>query len=113
MSSKADVENAWVAFGMSSIVLAVIGAILFFLPILGAPISGIALGFGIAGLIASPFTKGASLRWSLGGIAASMLALGLNILIICAPSGYEPDRKVPTMWHAVPDKPFVAPPATY
>jgi hypothetical protein len=106
-------ESPWIAFGMSSMVLAYIGTLLFFLPILGVPISGIGLGLGIVGLIVAPFTPGPSLRWSLGGIAASVLALGLNLFIIYAPAGYQPDRKVPTLWHSVPDRPYIPPPATY
>ena len=39
----------------------------------GHPISLLALRFAIVGLIAALFTTGASLRWSLGGIAASCL----------------------------------------
>jgi len=111
MSPRTDAENPWIAFGMSSLVLAFIGTLFFFLPILGTPISGIALGFGIIGLIVSPWTPGPSLRWSLAGIVASLLALSVNLLIIYAPEGYQPDRKVPTPWRAVPDRPFVPPPA--
>lgn len=113
MTARTESENAWLAFGMTSVVLAFIGTLLFFLPILGTPISGIALGFGIVGLILSPYTPGPSLRWSLAGIAASLLALSVNLMIIYAPEGYQPDRKVPTIWHTVPDRPYVPPPATY
>jgi hypothetical protein len=113
MNPTEDSESPWIAFGMTSLVLSFIGAILFFLPILGTPISGIALGLGIVGLILAPFTAGPTLRWSLGGIAASTLALSLNLLIIYAPAGYQPERKVPTPWQHVPDRPYVPPPATY
>ncbi len=113
MSPRTDSESPWLAFGMTSLVLAFIGTLLFFLPILGTPISGIALGFGIVGLILAPYTPGPSLRWSLAGIGASLLALGVNLFIIFAPEGYQPDRKVPTIWHTIPDRPSVPPPATY
>src|SRR5262249_11034297 len=112
MSQRTDSESAWLGFGMTSLVLAYVAMILFFLPILGIPIGAIALVFGIVGLILSPYTSGPSVRWSVLGIGMSLLALGLNLLINFAPQGYLPNRRdVPTIWQPVPDRPYVPPPA--
>jgi len=112
MRILSDPESPWLALGMTSLVLAFIGLLLFFLPILGIPISLLALGFGILGLIVAFFVPGPSLRWSLGGIAASCLALSVNLAIAWAPSGYLPERRMPTPWQPVPDRPYVPPPAS-
>jgi hypothetical protein len=100
-----------IGLGMSSVVLGVIGMMLFFLPILGVPLSAVALCFGIAGAVTALFTPGSNLRWSVAGVAVSCLALGINLAILYAPEGYLPGRKVPQMWQLPPDRPFVPPPA--
>ncbi len=110
MTRTQDPENVWLGLGMSSLVLAFVALLVFFMPILGIQISVLALAFGILGLIVSPWTTGPSLRWSLGGIAASCLALGVNLAIAYAPQGYLPDRDVPAPWRTVPDRPYVPPP---
>jgi hypothetical protein len=104
-------ESPLLGLGMSSLVLGMIGLLLFFLPILGIPISVCGLFFGLVGLGAVFFPTGTSLRWSLAGVAASALALAINIAIVYAPAGYLPGRKVPQMWQTVPDRPYVPPPA--
>jgi hypothetical protein len=106
-----DLESPWLGLGMSSLVLAFIALLLFFLPILGIPISVLALGLGILGFFVALFSPGASLRWSLGGIAASFLAPSVNLAINFAPAGYQPDPGVPPPWRAPPDRPFVPPPS--
>jgi hypothetical protein len=109
MTALLDPESPLVGLGMTSLVLAFIALLVFFMPILGIPISLCALCFGVVGFIVALFAPRASLRWSLGGIAASCLALGVNLAIAYAPSSYLPDRKVPTPWQAVPDRPYVPP----
>jgi hypothetical protein len=100
-----------VALGMTSLVLGVIGQLLFFLPILGLPISACGLLLGILATLAALAGRGPTLRWSLGGVAVSALALAINLAILYAPAGYLPDRKVPKLWNPVPGIPYVAPPA--
>jgi hypothetical protein len=104
-------QSPWQGLGMTSLVLGFIGLSLFFLPVLGIPISLCALGFGVAGLVVAFFTATASLRSSIGGIGLSCLALAVNVAIANAPAGYLPRPDVPKPWQAVPDRPFVAPPA--
>jgi hypothetical protein len=100
------------ALGMTSLVLGVIALLLCFLPILGIPLSAFGLLFGLLGFLVALFARGTSLRWSLGGLAASTLALLVNLAIAYAPQGYLPGRNVPKPWQPVPDRPYVPPPAS-
>lgn len=95
--------------GITSFVLGMIGFTLFFLPILGAPISAIGLVFGIIGCFAEATVRG-SLRWAVAGVFLSALALGTNVAIAYSPEGYEhpPAGQTPAL---VPDRPYVPPPA--
>jgi hypothetical protein len=100
---------------MSSLVIGTIGLMLFFLPVLGIPISAFGLLFGLLGLLAALFGSrvggAARLRWTLAGIAVSCLGLAVNIAIAYAPAGYLPSRDVPQLWQTAPDRPSVPPPA--
>jgi len=96
---------------MASIVLGMIGALLFFLPVLGIPISAFGLLCGLAGCIGARAGVGPRLRWSLGGTAFSALVLAINFALYYAPFGYLPPREVPTPWNPPPDRPWVSPPS--
>jgi hypothetical protein len=98
-------------FGMTSVVLGTIGMFLFFLPILGMPLSVLGLLFGIAGFFVALPQWGVSMRWSLGGVAMSALALAINVVIAMAPEGYLPAHKSGELWRQDYDSPYVAPPA--
>lgn len=101
---------ALISWGMLSFVLGVIALMLFFLPILGIPISAIGLLCGIIGVVVDATTK-TSLRWSLLGCAITSLAVAINLAIAYVPGGYlSPPRVVPS-WQTVPDRPYVPPPA--
>jgi hypothetical protein len=105
-------HRPFTGLGMSSLVLGTIALILFFLPILGIPISVLGLAFGLAGFWIGLFRPKVSLRWSLGGIGMSVLALLVNIGIVFAPAGYIPTgQRHPPPWRAPPDRPYVPPPA--
>ena len=95
MTSLPTADRPPFGLGMSSLVLGTIGLMLFFLPVLGIPISAFGLLFGILGVAASFFTGGVQLRWSLAGLATSAAALAVNIAIAYAPAGYLPGRDVP------------------
>lgn len=97
--------------GMLSMVLGPIGLLLFFMPILGLPISAFGLAFGGFGIAARLSTGGLRLRWSLLGSALSALALSVNLAIIYAPGGYMAAPAVPPPWQPVPDRPYIPPPA--
>jgi hypothetical protein len=112
MHSAPHAHSPLVGLGMSSLVLGVIALLLFFLPILGIPISLCGLIFGLAGLVGALFVGGASLRWSVGGIFFSGLALAINLAIAYAPAGYLADRPRSEPWQPVPDRPYVPPPAS-
>ncbi len=87
-----DPYNPRPALGMTSMVLGLIGMALFFLPVLGIPLSLFGVGFGIIGGVWAWFVPGPSLRFSLAGIALSSLALGANLAIAAAPADYRPSR---------------------
>ena len=69
------------AFGVTSFVLGMIGFMLFFLPILGAPISVVGLACGIIGCVVAGATFRGSLRWSVAGVVLCLLALSINCAI--------------------------------
>jgi hypothetical protein len=96
---------------MLSMVLGAIGLLLFFLPILGLPISAFGMVFGGIGIAARLFTGGLRLRWSFLGCAISALALAINLAIIYAPGEYMAAPEVPPPWQPVPDRPYVPAPA--
>src|SRR5438477_10395417 len=88
ISRLAQVHRPLVGWGMASLVLGTIGLILFVFPILGVPISAFGLLLGIVGVVYGWFRSGVEVRWSLGGMAVSALALAVNIAILYAPSEY-------------------------
>lgn len=87
MNRFPETENRTLGLGMTSLVLGTIGLLLFFLPILGIPISAFGLLFGLIGLGATLFGGGAMLRWSVAGMGLSFLALAINIAIAYTPAG--------------------------
>jgi len=97
------------ALGLLSMVLGTISLLLFFLPILGLPISAFSLLFGIMGLLVTFGQGGLPLRRSLQGCALSTLALTFNLSITYAPSGYLTDPIVQPPWQPVPNRPYVSP----
>ena len=109
MLSLPEVRSPLVALGMTSFVLGVIGLMLFFMPVLGIPISVLGLCFGIVGLLEVFVAIQSSLRWSLYGTGFCALALAVNIAIAYAPSGYMPGRAPPAPWEPPPGRPYVPP----
>jgi Na+/H+ antiporter NhaD/arsenite permease-like protein len=110
VTSPPPVETPPMAFGVSSFVLGMIGFMLFFLPILGVPISLVGLLAGVIGCFVAGATSRGSLRWSVAGVVLSCLALGINVGIAYAPRGYpQPPTRLPNQ--TVPDRPYVSPPA--
>ena len=63
--------------GLTAVILGSVGALLFFLPVLGIPLGAAGLAFGIAGLLMAILGRWTSLRWSVAGIVVSALALGV------------------------------------
>src|SRR5205807_1370020 len=96
-------QVAPMALGMVSLVLGTIALLLFFMPILGIPISAIGLLCGIGGIIGRFIRVELSLRWSLAGGVVCSLALGVNLAIAYAPRGYLPPPRVAPSWQTVPD----------
>jgi hypothetical protein len=99
------------ALGMTSLVLGVIAMVLAPLPVLGIPLSVCGIVSGVIGFIAAFTVPGTYFRWAVGGLAASVLALGINLALAYAPEGYLPDKNSPTPWQPVPDRPAAPPPA--
>ena len=100
-----------VGMGLTSVILGSVGALLFFLPVLGIPLGAVGLVFGIVGLLMAILGGWTSLRWSVVGIVVSGLALGIGIAISLAPAGFLPNPKGPPVEQSVPDQPYVPPPA--
>ncbi|HZZ77451.1 MAG TPA: hypothetical protein VFE62_02970 [Gemmataceae bacterium] len=110
MSTLSHVRMPPPGLGMAALVLGAIGLLLFFLPILGIPLSVAGIALGVAALLASTVWQ-MNLRWAIAGLATSCLALTINLAIWYAPGGYLRDPSVPRMWQAVPDRPYAPPPA--
>jgi hypothetical protein len=99
------------ALGMTSFVLAVIALLLAFLPILGIPLSVCGVVIGAAAFITALFIGGSNLRWGLAGLAASGLALAVNLAIAFAPGSEVPSLTRPEPWQPTTDNAYVAPPS--
>ena|SRR5579864_2332316 len=97
--------------GMASMVVGTIGLLLFFMPILGIPISAFGLLFGLLGIAVALVWAGQRVRWIALGCVVSAMALAINLLIADAPVGYLAAPTVPPLWQRAPDRPYVAPPA--
>ena len=111
MSQLPSTHNPPAALGMLSLALGTVGLVLFFLPILGWPISAFGLFFGLLGIAVSFSAGGVPLRLSPMGSALSALALSINLAIASAPGGYLPEPYGRPLWQDVPDRPYVPPPA--
>ncbi len=112
MSTLPTTHTPPISLGMLSQVLGAIGLLLFFLPVLGLPISAFGLLFGLIGVAAGLSPGGLRLRWSVVGCMVSTLALAINAAIAYAPRGYLAAPTVPPAWQPVPDRPAISPPAS-
>ncbi len=100
-----------IELGMTSLVLGFTGLLLFFLPILGLPLSAAGGLFAIIGTGIALAGGPMSLRWSVFGILLCAIAIGVNVLMTYPEAGKLPERAVPQSWQQVPDRPWVSPPA--
>lgn len=99
------------AAGLISLVFGSIALVLFFLPILGVPLAAAGLAIGLGGVIAAICGVHTSLRWSVAGLGACLIALTLDALVAYAPLLLVPGTPVAPMWHSLPSQTYVAPPA--
>jgi hypothetical protein len=113
MSTFSHVRMPAPAFGMTSLVLGVIALLLFFLPILGIPLSIAGIVLGVLALIGAMVRVQMNLRWAIAGLATSCLALAINVAIWHAPNSELHDPSMPRMWQSVPDRPYAPPPAKH
>jgi hypothetical protein len=75
-----------VGLGLSSLTLGTVGLVLFFMPILGLPISALGLAIGLAGVGNALLGGPVGLRMAYGGTWLSLLAVGVNAAIMIAPN---------------------------
>ncbi|HEX5270087.1 MAG TPA: hypothetical protein VFW33_06365 [Gemmataceae bacterium] len=111
MSTLPRPEAPPLAPGMLALVLGTVGLMLFFLPILGVPLSAFALLVGLIATGLAAFRAGGSLRYALLGSAMAALALGVNLAVLYAPGSELPHPGVPPPWQPVPDRPYAPPPS--
>ena len=95
MENQTTTQQMASNLGMASLVIGIIGLFLFVMPILGTPLSVFGLGFGILGSVVGFFAKGVAIRWGLGGMGISILALAVNLGIANAPGANAPGANVP------------------
>lgn len=111
MRKSSYLQNPPLILGLISVVLGTVGLLMFFMPILGIPLSEAALLLSLVGLAFAPLGTWPGIRWSIRGIALSALALAVGLAIAQAPSGSLPSRWIPLDTQRVPDRPYIPPPA--
>ncbi|MEN6452036.1 MAG: hypothetical protein ABFC96_16220 [Thermoguttaceae bacterium] len=110
MSDPTTTHDPPLGLGLTAVVLGSVGLLLFFMPVLGVPLGGLGVLFGLAGLVSTVRVGRATLRWSIAGTVVSALALAIGLAIAQAPSGYGPSRPIPLDEQPVPQRPFIPPP---
>lgn len=100
-----------IGLGLAALVLGTIGLLLFFLPILGIPLGLCGTLVGIAGVIAAGMHRPAELRWAIGGLVVSLIALFAGWVLYHAPLGEEPRDAAPREWQVPAERPYIPPPA--
>ena len=110
MTTHSRSSDLPVGAGLTSVILGSVGALLFFLPVLGVPLGAVGLIFGIVGLVAA-LLGGCGIRWPVEGIVISVLALGIGLVIGLSPKGFLPSPKEPYAQQSAGEHPYVPPPA--
>ncbi len=111
MNKSSPTSGPPLGAAVASVVLGAVGVLLFFLPILSIPLSGIGVVFGLVGIVWTLRGDARSLRWAIAGLVVSAAALGAGITIAKAAAGR---LQTPTgsldvdRMHA---QPYVPPPA--
>ena len=111
MATISPASDPPLGMGLTAAILGSVGALLFFMPVLGIPLAAVGLVFGVVGLLMAILGGRTSLRWSAAGIVVSGLALGIGLAIAVAPAGVLPNPKGPPVEQSVPERPYVPPPA--
>ena len=99
------------SFSMTSLVLGFLSTLVFFMPVLGIPIALSGVVCGVVGICFAWRSREYSMRWGLGGLGLSLLALGMLLALYYAPEGYLMRVRMPHRWQPPADRPYVAPPA--
>jgi hypothetical protein len=97
--------------GLASTVLGSVGMLLFFLPILGAPLSAVGLLVGMIGACLACYGREVNLRLSVAGLLLCTVALATNLAMAFGPIDLVPSYSVAPMWQPVPNRPYVPPPS--
>jgi hypothetical protein len=119
--SSASRQLPPVGLGLASVALGAIGLMLFVMPILAIPISGSGLLIGLCGVLAASVggrgdrrrVEGGRVdgRLALAGAAVCSMALGMDLAISYAPSGYLHFPMAPPRSAPADNRPFIPPPA--
>lgn len=113
MNLPSEPRTPMMAFSMTSLVLGFLSTLVFFMPVLGVPIALAGIISGVIGLGFSLYSREYSLRWALGGLALSLLALSVNLALYYAPEGYLLRYRSARRWQPPANKAYVSPPATW
>jgi len=111
MSKPSSMDTIASDLGATAVVLGIVGAVLFILPILAVPLAAIGLLFGLVALGLALFRNRRALGWSAVGVAVSALALAIGLGVAHAPADFLPSRRAPLDTSPVVRPLYVPPPA--
>jgi hypothetical protein len=111
MTTSSPSSDPPAGLGLISVILGSVGGVLFFLPVLGIPLSIAGLLLGLMGFLLALLARWSSLRWSVVGIVVSAVALGIGIAIGQAPASFPPSPKGPSFEQNETGPIYVPPPA--
>jgi hypothetical protein len=97
--------------GMGSLVLGAVGLMLFFMPVLGLPVSAAGFVIGLVGWCVATFLGKGSLRWSVAGVALCLASGGASLAIGRAPVDYMFQRPPVELARPTIPRLYVPPPA--
>lgn len=111
MVNRSQLHILGVGVGVASLVLSAVALLLFILPVLSIPIAIAGLFFGLIGVVISLFGCWSGFRWSLAGIALSLLTLALGIAIYQTANGYLSNISPAPTERRISSRPYIPPPA--
>ena len=109
MAANTEYRFSTYFLGVASLALSTVGLLLFFMPVLGVPLSSIGLLFAITASWRRSSTAARGPPLGGDGIALGLAALGVNLIIVCSP--LDTAHNIASHTPAPAARPYVSPPA--